>query len=63
MSQRTPEPVYLQHLSATAAKRVDHWLGQPDVGSITLHRSERGGRIKLHVEVYETIEEEVPSKG
>jgi hypothetical protein len=59
---KTPEPIYLQHLSASAMKRVDYWMGQPDVGSITLHRSKDDGRVKLQVQVFEVIEEEVPSE-
>lgn len=59
---KTPEPVYLQHLSAKATKRVDFWIGQPNVASVALHRSENGGRIKLHVQVVETIEEGTPPK-
>ncbi len=55
---KDPEPVYLQHLSAKAAKRVDYWLGQMPGGSVTVHRSKEDQRVKIQVQIFEVVDDD-----
>jgi len=55
---RAPERITIENLSAKAAKRLDHWMGQPDVGSVTLNQDRKTKRVKLHVQIFETIDED-----
>jgi len=49
-----PEPVYLQHMPATVAKRLDELYGQVMAGSVTVHKND-GKAVKFQVEQFEAV--------